>query len=116
FTGCIPESMVKTLEDLGADAIGANCSLGPNQLIPIVKRITNIAKVPIIVQPNAGLPKIINNKAIYNINSDEFFTGIEKFIKLGASIIGGCCGTTPKYIKKISDNMNTLEKIRARKG
>ena len=106
FTGCVPENMVETLEGLGVDAIGANCSLGPNQLIPIVRRIANIAKVPIIVQPNAGLPEIINNKAIYNINSDEFYKYVEKFIELGASIIGGCCGTDPKYIKKISDNIH----------
>ena len=111
FTGCTPENMVETLEGLGVDAIGVNCSLGPNQLLPIVKRMVKIAKVPIIVQPNAGLPQIIENKAIYNINSDEFYKYVEKFIELGVSIIGGCCGTTPKYIKKISDNINKLEKI-----
>ena len=115
LTGCTPEDMVETLECLGVDAIGVNCSLGPNQLIPIVKRMVNIAKVPIIVQSNAGLPKTIDNKAIYNIDSDDFFISVEEFVKLGVSIIGGCCGTTPKYIKKISDNINKLEQIRTRK-
>ena len=115
FTGCTPEDMVETLEGLGVDAIGVNCSLGPNKLLPIVKRICNISKVPIIVQSNAGLPQIIDNKAIYNIDSDDFFICIEKFVKLGVSIVGGCCGTTPIYIKKISDNINNLEKIRAKK-
>ena len=115
LTGCTPEDMVETLEYLGVDAIGVNCSLGPNQLIPIVKRMVNIAKVPIIVQSNAGLPKTIDNKAIYNIDSDDFFISVEEFVKLGVSIIGGCCGTTPKYIKKISDNINKLEQIRTRK-
>ena len=108
LTGCTPEDMVETLEYLGVDAIGVNCSLGPNQLIPIVKRMVNIAKVPIIVNPNAGLPQIIENKSIYNIDSDEFYKYVEKFIELGVSIIGGCCGTTPRYIKKISDNINKL--------
>ena len=115
FTGCTPENMVETLERLGVDAIGVNCSLGPNQLFPIVKKMVKIAKVPIIVQSNAGLPQIIDNKAIYNIDSDDFFICVEEFVKLGVSIIGGCCGTTPKYIKKISDNINKLEKIRTRK-
>ena len=111
FAGCTVENMVETLEGLGVVAIGINCSLGPNKLLPIVKRICNISKVPIIVQSNAGLPQIIDNKAIYNIDSDEFYKYVEQFIKLGVSIIGGCCGTTPKYIKKISDNINKLEKI-----
>ena len=111
FTGCTPENMVETLEGLGVDAIGVNCSLGPNQLLKVVKRIVNKSKLPIIVQPNAGIPQIIDNKAIYNINSDDFFICVEKFVKLGVSIIGGCCGTTPEYIKKISDNINNLEKI-----
>ena len=111
FTGCTPENMVETLEGLGVDAIGVNCSLGPNQLLQVVKRIVKNAKLPIIVQPNAGIPQIIDNKAIYNINSDDFFICVEKFVKLGVSIIGGCCGTTPEYIKKISDNINNLEKI-----
>ena len=111
FTGCTPENMVETLEGLGVDAIGVNCSLGPNKLLQVVKRIVKNAKLPIIVQANAGLPQIIDNKAVYNINSDEFFICVEKFVKLGVSIIGGCCGTTPEYIKKISDNINNLEKI-----
>ena len=111
FTGCTLENMVETLEGLGVDAIGVNCSLGPNQLLQVVKRIVKKAKLPIIVQPNAGPPQIIDNKAVYNINSDEFFICVEKFVKLGVSIIGGCCGTTPEYIKKISDNINNLEKI-----
>ena len=112
FTGCTPENMVETLEGLGVNAIGVNCSLGPNKLLKVVKRIVNKSKLPIIVQPNAGLPQIIDNKAVYNINSDEFFICVEKFVKLGVSIIGGCCGTTPEYIKKISDNINNLEEIR----
>ena len=114
FTGCTPENMVKTLQDLGVDAIGVNCSLGPDMLLSIVERISKVSKVPIIVQPNAGLPQIIDNKAVYDIEADEFFISIEKFIELGASIIGGCCGTTYEHINKISENINKLEKIRAK--
>lgn len=108
FTGCMPESMVATIEGLGVDAIGVNCSLGPKQLIPIVDKIAKIANIPVIVQANAGLPEIVNGEAIYNVAADEFYNGVEKFIELGASIIGGCCGTNPEFIKKISDNTSNL--------
>ena len=111
FTGCMPESMVATIEGLGVDAIGVNCSLGPKQLIPIVEKISKMATVPVIVQANAGLPYIVNGQAIYNVDSEEFFIGVEKFVQLGASIIGGCCGTNPEFIKKISDNISTLKKV-----
>ena len=69
-----------------------------------------MATVPVIVQANAGLPDIVNGQAIYNVDSEEFFIGVEKFVQLGASIIGGCCGTNPEFIKKISDNISTLKK------
>ena len=111
FTGCMPESMVATIEGLGVDAIGVNCSLGPKQLIPIVEKISKISKVPVIVQANAGLPDIVDGKAIYNVDAEEFFIEVKKFINLGASIIGGCCGTNPQFIKKISENISSLKKI-----
>ena len=111
FTGCMPESMVATIEGLGVDAIGVNCSLGPKQLVPIVEKIARLATVPIIVQANAGLPDIVDGKAIYNVDAEEFFIEVKKFINLGASIIGGCCGTNPQFIKKISENISSLKKM-----
>lgn len=112
FTGCTPESMVENIEKLGVDAIGVNCSLGPQKLIPIVEKIAKVATVPVIVQANAGLPEIIDGQAIYNVNSEEFFISVKKFVQLGASIIGGCCGTNPDFIKKISDNILILKKLK----
>lgn len=111
FTGCMPESMVATIEGLGVDAIGVNCSLGPKQLFPIVEKIATITYLPVIVQANAGLPDIIDGNAIYNVKADEFFYGVKKFIEVGASIIGGCCGTDPSFIKKIHDNLDSLHKV-----
>ena len=108
FTGCMPESMVATIQGLGVDAIGVNCSLGPKKLIPIVEKICKISYVPIIVQANAGLPDIIDGNAIYNIKEDEYLEGVKEFIQKGASIIGGCCGTTPSFIKEISNNLNNI--------
>lgn len=102
FTGCLPESMAITLEGLGVDAVGVNCSLGPKELKDIVEKIINNTNLPVIVQPNAGLPNIINGKAVYDIKEEEFANSIRKLVKLGVSIIGGCCGTTPKFIEEIN--------------
>ena len=110
FTGCLPETMVATIEGLGVDALGVNCSLGPKQLLPIVKTITELANVPVIVQANAGLPVIKEGQAVYEMNDEEFFQGVKDFVDLGVSIIGGCCGTNETFIKKISDNIDKLQK------
>ena len=110
FTGCLPEAMVATIEGLGVDALGVNCSLGPKQLLPIVKTITELANVPVIVQANAGLPVIKEGQAIYEMNDEEFFQGVKNFVDLGVSIIGGCCGTNETFIKKICDNIEKLQK------
>lgn len=110
FTGCLPEAMVATIEGLGVDALGVNCSLGPKQLLPIVKTITELANVPVIVQANAGLPVIKEGQAVYEMNDEEFFQGVKKFVDLGVSIIGGCCGTNETFIKKICDNIDKLQK------
>lgn len=110
FTGCMPESMVATIEGLGVDAIGVNCSLGPKQLLPIVEKIASIAKTPVIVQANAGLPNMVDGQAMYDVDAKEFFEGVKNFVKVGATIIGGCCGTDPSFIKEISENIGTLKK------
>ena len=110
FTGCLPQAMVATIEGLGVDALGVNCSLGPKQLLPIVKIITELASVPVIVQANAGLPVIENNETIYKMTAEEFFQGVKKFVDLGVSIIGGCCGTNETFIKEICDNIDKLQK------
>lgn len=110
FAGYTLESMVKAIEYLGVDAIGVNCLSGLDNLVPIVEKISKMVKVPIIVQPNAGTPKIVNGKPIYNVNSEEFFKEVEKIVQLGVTIIGGCCGTNPEFIKKISDNISILKK------
>lgn len=110
FTGCLPESMVSTIEGLGVDALGVNCSLGPNQILPIVKVITELSNIPVIVQANAGLPIIENNETVYKMTAKEFFQGVKKFVDLGVSIIGGCCGTNETFIKEICDNIDKLKK------
>ena len=102
LTGSTPEIMVNTLEGLGADAVGVNCSLGPKELYPIIERIINSAHVPVIIQPNRGLPTLKNGKTIYTLEFDEFDEYIKKYIDMGVSIVGGCCGTNPEFIEGIS--------------
>lgn len=102
LTGTDPENMILALEALNVDAIGVNCSLGPKDLLPIVRRILNFTNLPVIVQANAGLPSIIDEKTIFSIDIDEFVKYYDIFVSEGVSIIGGCCGTTPEYIEKIS--------------
>lgn len=99
FFGTKVESMVLTLEALGVDALGVNCSLGPRQLVPIIERLLKISSVPVMVQPNAGLPVLDEGKARYDITAEEFACYIKSFAALGVSIVGGCCGTTPEYIR-----------------
>ena len=102
LTGSTPEIVANTLEGLGVDALGVNCSLGPKELLPIVERLVNSTNVPIIVQPNRGLPVLEGGRTVYKLGIDEFDEYTEKMLGLGVSVIGGCCGTTPEFIKRIS--------------
>ncbi|MGL4569826.1 MAG: homocysteine S-methyltransferase family protein [Clostridium sp.] len=102
FTGCLPESMAITLEALGVDAVGINCSLGPKELSNIAQKVINNTNLPVILQPNAGLPKIVDGKAVYDVSKEEFKKEVEKLVNIGVSIIGGCCGTTPDFIKELN--------------
>lgn len=99
LTGASPEAMVAILEGLGVEALGMNCSLGPRQMLPLTKRLAECTHVPIIVNPNAGLPHTVNGESVYDVDAKEFASIMEEIVKNGASIIGGCCGTTPEYIR-----------------
>lgn len=98
MTGASPEAMVALLEGLGVSAIGANCSLGPDKLLPVVKRLVSVSSVPVIVKPNAGLPKIVDGESRFDITKTEFSEYMREIARCGASVLGGCCGTTPEYI------------------
>jgi len=109
FMGTSPENMAITLCSLGADAVGVNCSLGPKELLGIVEKVCKYATKPVIVQPNAGLPKVIDGKTVFEVTPEDYAEAIEKMIDMGVCIIGGCCGTTPEHIKAVKDL--TLRKI-----
>ena len=106
LTGSTPEIMTYTLEGLGVDALGVNCSLGPWDLMPIVKKILEISHTPVIVQANRGLPRILNGATIYDLKLCDFKSAYDKFYEMGVAILGGCCGTDPEFIEAISEHKN----------
>lgn len=114
FFGATVESMTLTLQALGADALGVNCSLGPKQLVPIVERLLRASSIPVMVQPNAGLPLFENGEARYDVTSEEFADHIKKFVEEGAVIVGGCCGTDPGYIRLVKERLKGVTSLRKR--
>ncbi|NLJ78705.1 MAG: dihydropteroate synthase [Tissierellia bacterium] len=109
FTGCSIESMVITLEGLGIDALGINCSLGPKEIGPILDETLELSSIPVMAQANAGLPTIVDGETIYTVEEDEFKDYYEGFLNKGVRIIGGCCGTDDNYIKELSNIKKTAE-------
>ena len=109
LTGANPETMVAILEGLGVDAIGLNCSLGPEQMKNVVPRLVAAASVPVIVNPNAGLPRVVDGKTVYDVNAEKFALYMEEIADMGAAFLGGCCGTTPAYIKAVTEKLKNKE-------
>lgn len=103
MTGADPAVMTAMLEGLGVDAIGANCSLGPKQLAGVMNELLKYSSVPVVFKPNAGLPKSENGVTFYDVDADEFAEEIKKSVENGVRIVGGCCGTTPEYIKRVHE-------------
>lgn len=100
--GTDPKTALITLQALGADAFGANCSTGPDKMIPIIRTLAEIAEIPVICKPNAGLPKLDDEgRTVYDLTKKEFGEGLRQIIEAGASIVGGCCGTDASYIAEI---------------
>lgn len=94
---------VETLQELGANAVGVNCSVGPDQLEGVVRMMKKVAKVPVIAKPNAGMPNITESgEAVYDMEPKAFAAHMHKLWEAGATILGGCCGTTPEYIRELS--------------
>ena len=101
FTGCTIPSMARTLEGLGADAIGLNCSLGPDMLLPLVQELCESTRLPVVVKPNAGLPDPVDGH--YHMDPEAFAQALLPCWEAGVSLFGGCCGTTPDYIRRVRE-------------
>ncbi len=109
ITGATPEAMVAMLEGMGADAIGANCSLGPRQLQSVAKRILSCASVPVIMKPNAGMPKSVDGKTVFDVDAEEFCLEMKKMAESGVTVLGGCCGTNDSYIRRLTETLGDVK-------
>lgn len=103
LTGASPENVVALLEGFRVDALGINCGLGPKQMKPIFERLARFASVPLIIMPNAGLPRVENGRTVYDVDPAEFAKDMAEIIAMGAWFAGGCCGTTPAHIRALTE-------------
>lgn len=103
FLGCSLPSMALTLQAAGADAIGINCSVGPNEAISMAQEIVKWTDLPVIIKPNAGLPATENGVTVYNVTPSEFADTMSKLPSIGVSLLGGCCGTSPDFISALTE-------------
>ena len=96
------------LEGLRVDALGMNCGLGPKQMKPIFEKMTKLSSLPLVITPNAGLPRTENGKTVYDVDPEEFAADVEEIIRMGAWMAGGCCGTTPAHIKALTERCKDI--------
>ena len=109
LTGTTPETALVTLQSLGASAFGCNCSVGPQAMLSLLMGMKPFAIVPLLAKPNAGLPKLLKGKTVFDMAADEFASFGPAFVKAGVNLIGGCCGTKPEYIKKLKSSIKGLK-------
>ena len=111
LTGASPQVVVSLLEGLGVDALGINCGLGPKQMKEIVKELLKYASIPVIVNPNAGLPRSENGKTVFDVGAEEFAEDMEEIVTMGAWFAGGCCGTTPAHIQAMVEKCKDIAPV-----
>lgn len=107
--GTDPATAVVVLQSLGADAIGVNCSTGPEEMVPLVERMARYSNVPILAKPNAGMPELIDGETVYAMTPEEFAEAGRKLVAAGASLVGGCCGTTKEHITALAQTVRLME-------
>lgn len=114
MTGASPAAMAAMLEGMGAAALGANCSLGPRQLRGVAIELLQNASVPVILKPNAGLPRSVDGKTVFDVTAEDFSDEVCELVKKGIRVVGGCCGTTPAYIKALTDKTRGMTPVPVR--
>lgn len=108
--GTDPVTALITMEALGVDAFGLNCSSGPDTMLPLIRKMASYATVPLIAKPNAGLPRLENGRTVFDMPKDAFADGMKELVEAGATVVGGCCGTDPSYIEAMEQRI--LERCR----
>ena len=117
LTGASVECVAALLESLGVDAYGFNCGLGPDRMLPFVERLAKVSTKPIVVKPNAGMPKLVDGKTVFTVGPGEFAATAAKIAEAGATIVGGCCGTTPAHIAAVHEALSGFSPVRlSRRG
>lgn len=104
--GTSPETALLVMQSMGADAVGINCSSGPDRMVSAVAKMAEIACVPLVVKPNAGLPRLVDGETVFDMEADAFVHDMMELVDAGASVVGGCCGTTPVYIRKLREALS----------
>ena len=112
LNGTDPLTALITLQSLGADAVGCNCSLGPSQMLDFIKEMKPCARVPLVAKPNAGMPKLIDGKTTFDMGVEKFASFAKKFISEGVGLIGGCCGTTPDHIRELNNKIYETKPVK----
>ncbi|MBQ3287785.1 MAG: homocysteine S-methyltransferase family protein [Kiritimatiellae bacterium] len=113
LTGASVECVAALLEGLRVDALGFNCGFGPDRMLPFVKRLAVATSLPIAVKPNAGLPQVNDGRTVFTVGPEEFARDISALAEAGASIVGGCCGTTPAHIAAVHESLEHVRKARS---
>lgn len=108
LTGTDPVTALITLQSLGADVVGCNCSTGPERMVEIIKLMKPYSRVPLMAKPNAGLPRLIDGVTVFDMEAEEFGSFAERFVAAGVNLLGGCCGTSPDYIRKLHKGCRNL--------
>ena len=111
MTGASPEAMAIMLEGMGADAIGANCSLGPKELAPVMEKLLEYSSIPVVMKPNAGLPRLADGTTVFDVSPDDFASEVAALVRRGVRVVGGCCGTTPEYISALYEKIKDLSPL-----
>ncbi len=109
--GTDPTTAVVVLENLGVSGVGLNCSTGPDKMLPVIQEMKSVATIPIIAKPNAGLPHLQDGDTVFDMQPDTFAEHMEKLVEAGASIIGGCCGSTPEHIHAMTKRIGTRKPV-----
>ncbi|RDB55911.1 homocysteine methyltransferase [Paraeggerthella hongkongensis] len=102
FLGTPPSVAAATLSALGAHVVGVNCSLGPDELVPVAHELLRFARCPVVVRPNAGMPRIVDGRTVYDVEPDEFERAMDGIVSAGVTVIGGCCGTSPVFVERLA--------------
>ena len=111
LTGSTPAIFAETMQNMGVEVVGTNCSLGPDQMLPVVQELLGVCECPVMAEPNAGLPELRGNETVFPLGPEDFAQKTAPFAHLGARILGGCCGTTPTHLAALAQALRGMDSV-----